>query len=69
MSENIYNKSHKLDITAKQAIDNADKFLFEDKKRWSLFRFCTRWRRQRDISLQNVLYLWIKKREKSTDEL
>ena len=32
MSENIYNKSHKLDITAKQAIDNADKFLFEDKK-------------------------------------
>ena len=32
MSTNLYNDSHKLDITAKQAIDNADKFLFEDKK-------------------------------------
>lgn len=69
MSENIYNKSHKLDITAKQAIDNADKFLFEDKKAMEFISLCTRWRRQRDISLQNVLYLWIKKREKSTDEL
>lgn len=32
MSANLYNNSHKSDITAKQAIDKADKFLFEDKK-------------------------------------
>lgn len=27
-----YNKSHCADLTAKKAIDNADKFMFADKK-------------------------------------
>ena len=32
MGTNIYNASHALDTTAKEAIDNADRFMFQDKK-------------------------------------
>lgn len=32
MGTNMYNESHALDITAKEAIDNADRFMFQDKK-------------------------------------
>ena len=32
MGSNVYNESHCLDTTAKKAIDNADKYLFADKK-------------------------------------
>ena len=30
--ESIYNQSHCRDMTAKEAVDNADKYLFADKK-------------------------------------
>ena len=32
MKTNIFNKSHKLDTTAKQAIDRADKHSYADKR-------------------------------------
>ena len=32
MKTNIYNSSHKLDTTAKQAIDRADKHFYADKR-------------------------------------
>lgn len=32
MGSSVYNESHCLNTTAKEAIDNADKYLFADKK-------------------------------------
>ena len=32
LGANIYNNSHALDTTAKEAVDSADKFMFRDKK-------------------------------------